>query len=202
MTSLVQSVGARRRGLSSTSADLIVIVVASLTIALLAQVAVHLPFTPVPVTGQTLGVLLVGGAFGARRGVAAVLLYLAEGAVGLPFFASGSHGVDLLALTSATGGYLWGFAVAALILGLLADRGWNRSVRSSLGAMLIGEIIIFAFGVTWLSHAFGLPAEKAMQEGLYPFLVGDVVKLLVAAGSLPAFWRLLGGRERRPLPIR
>jgi biotin transport system substrate-specific component len=202
MTSLVESVGRRRRGLSATTAEAISIVIGSLTIALLAQVAVHLPFTPVPVTGQTLGVLLVGGSLGARRGAAALGLYLAEGAVGLPFFASGAHGVNLLTLTSATGGYLWGFVVAALVLGVLADRGWNRSVRSSLGAMLIGEIIIFAFGVTWLSHALGLSAEKAMQDGLYPFLLGDVVKLFLAAGLLPAAWRLVGGRERRSLRLR
>jgi biotin transport system substrate-specific component len=195
MTTLVESVGRRSHRLSSTTADAISIVIGSLAIALLAQVAVRLPFTPVPVTGQTLGVLLVAGSLGARRGTAAVLLYLAEGAVGLPFFAAGAHGVDLLRLSSATGGYLWGFVVAALVLGLLAERGWLRSVRSSLGAMLIGEIIIFAFGVIWLGRALGLPAEKALQEGLYPFLLGDLAKLLAAAGLLPAAWKLFGRNQ-------
>ena len=163
-------------------------------IAALAQLVVRLPFTPVPVTGQTLGVLLVGGSLGARRGTLAALLYLAEGALGLPFFAAGAHGVDLLTLASATGGYLWGFVIAAWVLGSLSDRGWDRSVRSSIGAMLLGEIIIFAFGVSWLEHALGLSAQKAMEAGLYPFVLGDVTKLLIAAGLLPALWKLLGRR--------
>jgi biotin transport system substrate-specific component len=194
MTTLVESIARRERVRSSSRTDALVIVAGSLTIALLAQVAIRLPFTPVPVTGQTLGVLLVGGSLGARRGTAAALLYLAEGALGLPFFAAGAHGVDLLTLSSATGGYLWGFVVAAWVLGALSDRGWDQSVRSSISAMLLGEIIIFSFGVAWLGHALGLTAEKAMQDGLYPFVLGDVMKLLVAAGLLPALWKLLGRR--------
>jgi biotin transport system substrate-specific component len=191
----VESIARRERVRSARVTDTVAIVIGSLTIAVLAQVAIRLPFTPVPVTGQTLGVLLVGGSLGARRGTAATLLYLVEGALGLPFFAAGAHGVDLLTLSSATGGYLWGFVIAAWALGALSDRGWDRSIRSSIGAMLVGEIIIFAFGVSWLGHAFGLTAQKAMQDGLYPFVLGDMVKLLVAAGLLPASWKLLGRRE-------
>jgi biotin transport system substrate-specific component len=177
--------------------DVIAIVAGSLTIALFAQIALRLPFTPVPVTGQTLAVLLVGGSLGSRRGLASVLLYLAEGAVGLPFFAAGSHGIDLLKLTSATGGYLWGFAVAALVLGLLAERGWDRSVRSAIGAMLIGEILIYSLGVPWLAHALSLSAQNALQDGLYPFVIGDVAKLLIAAGCLPALWKLFDRDSQR-----
>jgi biotin transport system substrate-specific component len=159
--------------------------------ALLAQVSVRLPFTPVPVTGQTLGVLVVGGTLGSVRGAAAMLLYLAQGALGLPFFAEGLSGVELLTLSSATGGYLWGFVVAGFVVGRLTEKGWDRSIGSSLGAMLIGEVIIFSFGVTWLSQAVGVPAEKALEIGLYPFLVGDLLKLAIAAGVLPIAWRLV-----------
>jgi biotin transport system substrate-specific component len=195
MTTLVEAIGGKRRAWPAAATDAIAIVIGSLTIALLAQVAIRLPFTPVPVTGQTFGVLLVGGSLGARRGLAAVLLYLAEGALGLPFFAAGAHGLDLLKLTAATGGYLWGFACAALVVGLLSQRGWDRSIRSSIGAMLLGEIIIYSFGVPWLAHALGQSSQKALELGLYPFVLGDVVKLLVAAAALPATWRLLGSRR-------
>jgi biotin transport system substrate-specific component len=195
MSTLVESIARRNRTWPAAVTDPIAIVLGSLTIALLAQVVIRLPFTPVPVTGQTLGVLLVGGSLGARRGFGAVLLYLAEGAVGLPFFAAGAHGIDLLKLSAATGGYLWGFACAAVVVGALSERGWDRNIRSSIGAMLIGEIIIYAVGVPWLAHALGSSSEKALQLGLYPFVLGDVVKLLVAAAALPATWRLLGLRR-------
>ena len=195
MTTLVESIGSRTRAWPAIVTDAISIVLGSLLIAVLAQVAFRLPFTPVPVTGQTLGVLLVGGSLGARRGVAAVLLYLAEGAIGLPFFAAGAHGVDLLSFSAATGGYLWGFALAALAVGFLSERGWDRSIRSSIGAMLLGEIVIYACGVSWLGHALSVGSQKALQLGLYPFVLGDVVKLLVAAGALPAAWKLVGPRR-------
>jgi biotin transport system substrate-specific component len=178
--------------------DVLLIVLGSLLMALLAQISVRLPFTPVPVTGQTLGVLVIGGALGSVRGAAAILLYLAEGAIGLPFFAEGLSGISLLALSSATGGYLWGFVVAGFVVGRLTEKGWDRNIGSSLGAMLIGEVIIFSLGVTWLSQAVGLPAEKALQAGLYPFLVGDLLKLAIAAGVLPVAWKLVRGRGRLP----
>ena len=195
MTTLVESIGRRNRAWPATVTDTLSIVLGSLTIALLAQVAFRLPFTPVPLTGQTLGVLLVGGSLGARRGVAATLLYLAEGALGLPFFAAGAHGIDLLKVSAATGGYLWGFACAAWVVGVLAERGWDRSLRSSIGAMLLGEIVIYAIGVPWLANALGVTSQKALQLGLYPFVLGDVAKLLIAAGALPAVWKLLGPRH-------
>jgi biotin transport system substrate-specific component len=202
MTTLVESIGKKVYGLPATITDATSILIGSLVIAGLAQVAVRLPFTPVPATGQTLGVLVVGAALGARRGVAALLLYLAEGAAGLPFFAAGAHGVNLLTLSSVTGGYLWGFVVAAFVVGTLSERGWDRSIRSSLGAMLIGEIIIFTFGVTWLAHALGVSAEKALQAGLYPFLLGDLMKLLAAAGLLPGAWKLaIRNARRHPKPV-
>jgi biotin transport system substrate-specific component len=176
--------------------DVLLVVSGSLLMALLAQISVRLPFTPVPVTGQTLGVLVIGGALGSVRGAAAILLYLAEGAIGLPFFAEGLSGIELLALSSATGGYLWGFVVGGFVVGKLTEKGWDRNIGSSLGAMLIGEVIIFSLGVTWLSQAVGLSAEKALEAGLYPFLLGDLLKLALAAGVLPIAWKLVRGGDK------
>ncbi len=175
----------------------------SVLIAGLAQLSFLLPFTPVPITGQTLGVLLVGAAYGPALGAATLVLYLAWGVVGLPVFApnaDGSHdtGLQVLRATSLTGGYLVGFVAAAGLTGWLARRGWDRTFGSSIGAMLLGSIVIYAFGVPWLYHALpptidGSPVtlDTALSFGLYPFIIGDTVKLLVAAGLLPVAWRLL-----------
>jgi biotin transport system substrate-specific component len=174
----------------------------SLLMAGLAQVVVHLPFTPVPITGQTLGVLLIGAAYGPALGAATILLYLAWAIVGLPVFApnaDGSHetGLQVLAFAGTTGGYLWGFVLASALVGWLSRQGWDRSIRSSISAMLLGSIVIYAVGLPWLHHA--LPAvlgepvswQTTFELGLYPFLIGDTVKLLLAAGLLPLAWRAL-----------
>jgi biotin transport system substrate-specific component len=191
MAALAQSVGRRARAETNLALDAVLVILGSLLMGLVAQLSIKLPFTPVPITGQTLGVLVIGGALGSVRGALSMLLYLAWGAVGLPFFAEGRSGIDLLAFSSATGGYLWGFVVAGYTVGLLAERKWDRGIGSSLGAMLVGEVIIFAFGVTWLSQALELPLQDALEAGLYPFVVGDVIKLAIAAGVLPAAWRAL-----------
>ena len=178
----------------------------SSSIAGLAQISVHLSFTPVPITGQTLGVLVVGGALGAELGAISLLLYLAEGAIGLPFFAQGGHGLHLLGYASATGGYLYGFVVAAAVVGWLSRRGWDRSFRSSIGAMFIGEILMYAIGVPWLKHALpgllghAVSWQTTLEDGLYPFIIGDTVKLLIAAGLLPLAWKGLGALRRRTEP--
>lgn len=176
-------------------------VVGSLLVAGLAQVSFSLPFTPVPITGQTLGVLLVGAAYGPGLGAATLGLYLAWAVVGLPVLApepDGSHrtGIEVLQLASATGGYLWGFVVAAGLTGWLATRGWDRSMRSSISAMLLGSIVIYACGVPWLMAAIDVPLPTALELGLYPFVIGDLVKLLAAAALLPAAWNLV--RRVRP----
>ena len=191
MAALAQSVGRRARAETNPALDAMLVILGSLLMGLVAQLSIKLPFTPVPVTGQTLGVLVIGGALGSVRGALSMLVYLVWGAVGLPFFAEGRSGIELLAFSSATGGYLWGFVVAGYVVGLLAERKWDRGIGSSLGAMFVGEVIIFAFGVAWLSQALGLPLEDALEAGLYPFVVGDVIKLAIAAGVLPAAWRAL-----------
>ena len=201
MTALAHALGRRRTTRSAMLTDALLIVLGSLVVAGLAQISIRLPFTPVPVTGQTLGVLLVGASLGATRGGASLLLYLGEGAVGLPVFAEGRSGLDYLILADpvhATGGYLWGFVAAAFVVGFLAQRGWDRSIGSALGAMFVGEIAIFAGGLPWLAAALGVSGEKALTFGLYPFVLGECLKLAVAAGVLPGAWKLIGGGPRSP----
>jgi biotin transport system substrate-specific component len=159
-------------------------------VAGLAQIQVRLPFTPVPITGQTLGVLLVGAALGPGLGAVSMALYLAQGAVGLPFFAGGAGSAELLRLTSVTGGYLFGFVLVAALVGALARRGWDRTLRSSIGAMFLGEIVLYLVAIPWLMQALDVPLGRALELGLAPFVVGDTLKILLAAGLLPAAWRL------------
>jgi biotin transport system substrate-specific component len=174
----------------------------SILISGLAQISITLPFTPVPITGQTLGVLLTGAAFGPGLGVVTLGLYLASASLGLPVLApnaDGSHDVGLatLGVGAATGGYLWGFVAAAALVGWLSRRGWDRSIRSSIGAMFLGSIVIYGFGVPWLMAALDVPLEEALSLGLYPFVIGDTLKLLTAAGLLPAAWALLHATRMR-----
>jgi biotin transport system substrate-specific component len=169
--------------------DAILIVLGALFVAALAQVKIPLPFTPVPLTGQTFAVLLVGAVLGSKRGVASMALYIALGASGLPVFAGGASGMTYL--SGATLGYLIGFVLAAYVIGLLAERGLERSVRTSLIPFLAGTLIIYICGVTWLAILLG-SLSKAIAAGLLPFLIGDAIKLIAAALVLPGAWRLIG----------
>jgi biotin transport system substrate-specific component len=194
MTALAHALGRRSTARSALITDVTLVLLGSAVMAGLAQLSFRLPFTPVPVSGQTLGVLLVGASLGAWRGAASILLYLGEGAAGLPVFAEG-HSGTLFLTNAATTGFLWGFVVAAAVIGLLAQLGWDRSVGSAIGAMLVGEVVVFVFGVGWLAHWLGVPAEEALELALYPFVLGELLKLLIAAGVLPAAWRFVGGRS-------
>jgi biotin transport system substrate-specific component len=187
-TALVPSVVRPSNRVLAAAADVVLVVLGVALIAACAQVSIPLPHTPVPLTGQTFGVLLVGGAYGATRGFATMATYLVVGGLGLGVFASHSSGWDVLRLTSATGGYLVGMLVAATVVGWLADRGWDRQVRRSIPAMVLGNVIIYAFGATWLAHAFHLTAAQAWNAGVRDFLPGDAIKILLAAGLLPAGW--------------
>ena len=160
-------------------------------VAALAQIEIRLPFTPVPITGQTLGVLLVGASLGAGLGAASMALYLVQGALGLPFFSGGGSGADFLQLSAVTGGYLWGFVVSAAVVGALAERRWDRWVRSSIGEMFLGEVVLYAVAIPWLMQALDISLAEALELGLAPFVVGDTLKLLAAAGLLPLAWRLV-----------
>jgi biotin transport system substrate-specific component len=163
-------------------------------VAALAQIEIQLPFTPVPITGQTLGVLLVGASLGGGLGAVSLGLYLAQGAVGLPFFSGGDSGVEFLRLSAATGGYLWGFIASAAVVGALAERRWDRSIRSSIGEMFLGELVLYAIAIPWLMQARDVSFTDALELGFTPFVVGDTLKLLAAAGLLPLAWRVVGKR--------
>ena len=166
------------------------VLVGTAFVALCAQV--YIPTLPVPFTGQTFGVLLVGGALGFRRGALALLLYLAIGAIGIPVFSEGKAGLSII--QGVTGGYLIGFVVAAAIIGRLAELGWDRRIGGSLAAMAIGTAVIYAIGVPWLKVTAGLPWETAVSSGMTMFLIWDVAKLAVAAGIFPLAWWISGRR--------
>jgi biotin transport system substrate-specific component len=168
--------------------DIALIVGGSLLIGLCAKVKILLPFGPVPVTGQTFAVLMIGALLGARRGCLAVLAYIAEGVAGLPVFAFGGGFVVLL---GPTGGYLIGFVPAAYITGLLAEKGWDRRIGTTVLAMVFGNVVIYAFGLLWLCWLMGI-SKAVFAMGLYPFIVGDLVKIMLAAVLLPSGWKLLG----------
>lgn len=174
--------------LAGRLADLVKVALGVLLLALLAQVRVQIG--PVPITGQTLGVLLVGAGYGLSLGVSTTLAYLLLGAVGLPLFVGGAGGLAYLA--GPTGGYLVGFVLAAALLGAAARRGWDRCLWSSALAMAAASVAIYAVGLAWLHYGSGLPWSTAVAVGLAPFLVGDAIKLAIAAAALPAAWRLLG----------
>jgi biotin transport system substrate-specific component len=167
--------------------DILLVIGGSLCVAGMAQIRIALPFTPVPITGQTFAVLLVGASLGARRGTASLVLYLIQGLLGLPFFAGGASG--LAYLLGPTGGYLVGFVAAACLVGLLAARGLDRRIPTALLAFLAGEIVIYFCGVAWLSVFLGIP--RAISAGFLPFLIGDVIKLVAAGLVLPTAWALV-----------
>jgi biotin transport system substrate-specific component len=175
--------------------DAIAVVGFALLTAVAAQITIPLGFTPVPLTGQTFAVLLAGGVLGSRRGGLSMLLYVALGAIGLPFYADGAGGWSVA--TGATAGYLVGFIVAAIVVGLMAEHGQDRKLSTSIPAFLAGTMIIYTFGAGWLAYDLGLPLTadagepSAISLGVAPFLVGDVFKALLAGAMLPAAWRFL-----------
>lgn len=172
--------------------DTALALVATLLLTLSAKVQVPLI---VPMTLQTLVVVVLGAAFGWRLGAATLVLYLAEGAMGLPVFAgTPERGLGLAYMMGPTGGYLVGFVVAAAFVGLLAARGWTRSIAGALMAMLAGHALIAGLGFAWLAGLIG--AEKAFAAGVLPFLLGDVIKSALGAALLPGAWWLVARLRR------
>lgn len=174
------------------------IVAGALLMALSANVVIPVPGSPVPITGQTFSVLLVGCALGARRGILATLLYLVVGLF-LPVYAEHKQGLGIYGtvqdgqlILGATGGYLIGFVVASGLVGRLAELGWDRRFGGALAAMAIGNFAIYAFGVPWLMAATGMDLQKAFALGVQPFLPGDLLKLALAAGVFPIAWWVVG----------
>jgi len=144
---------------------------------------------PVPITGQTFAVLLAGALLGSRRGALSQLTYLAVGATGIPYWFALGGPPGIARLVGPTGGYLVGFVAAAFVVGWLAERGWDRRVWMAIPAMLGGSIVIYIFGLSWLSHF--VPGDAVLQAGLYPFVIGDLIKVVAAALILPSGWMLL-----------
>ena len=164
-------------------------VAGSLLLTLSAKV--QIPFYPVPLTMQTFVVLILGVAYGWKLGAMTLLLYLAEGALGLPVFAgTPEKGIGIAYMTGPTGGYLLGFVVAAAACGWLAEKGWDRHPISTFAAMLIGNLIIYAFGLLWLGALLGWD-KPLLQWGMYPFLFGDLLKIALAMVVLPGAWQAI-----------
>ena len=159
-------------------------------VGLTAQVSIPLWFTPVPLSLQTFSVLLVGAALGSRRGLASMALYLLVGMAGVPWFAEGKSGWQL-----ATIGYVVGFVAAAWLVGLLAERGADRKPLRAAGLMVVGNLVIYVFGVAGLVMMTSMTPAVAVAKGVVPFLLGDAIKIIFAAALLPATWKLVGSRK-------
>ncbi len=173
---------------ASRLAEVPILLAFNLVLIASAYLSITLPFSPVPITGQTLGVLLIAMTLGRARGVGIVLAYLVEGAAGLPVFAGGKAGIAIF--FGPTAGYLLGFLVAAYVVGTLADRGWHTGYVKSLGAMILGTAIILISGASWLATV--VPAASVWAMGIAPFLPGAAIKIALAAAVLPTVCRFVG----------
>jgi biotin transport system substrate-specific component len=167
-------------------ADVLLVVGAAGLVGLLAQISIHLSFTPVPITGQTLGVLLAGSALGWRRAGLSMALYVVAGLAGVPWFASHTSGY-----AGATFGYLLGFIAAGMLLGWLASMGTDRTIVRSALAMLAGEVLLYLIAVPWLAVDLHVSLAKAFSLGMWPFVAGDLIKAGIAGVALPSTWRLV-----------
>lgn len=169
--------------------SVLLVVGGALLTALMAQVAIPVPGSPVPITGQTLAVLVVAASLGPARGAVSMGLYLLGGLVGMPFYSEGASGFTVA--FGATGGYLLAFIPAAYLIGLAAARGADRRFAPALLLFVAGQMLIFAVGVPWLAATTGMSASQALAAGLYPFILGGLVKAAIAAALLPGAWRVV-----------
>jgi biotin transport system substrate-specific component len=172
--------------------NVVFVLAGTLLVSALAQLVV--PMYPVPMTGQTLGVLLVGAALGPLRGAASLGLYLVLGLVGLPVFApqaDGSHLTGAAAFFAPSFGYIVGFVVAAAVVGWLSRLAWDRHVLKTIASFAIGSLVIYVFGVAGLMITLGMDLGQAVLVGVVPFLIGDAIKALIAGGALPGTWKLV-----------
>jgi len=175
----------------SLARDIGLVVGAAVLTGLAAQVSIPLPFTPVPISLQTFTVLLSGAALGPIRGGLGMALYLVAGVAGVPWFSEQRSGWEF-----ASFGYIVGFVLAAALVGWLARRGLDRTVPGTIGIMLLGNLVIYALGVSWLASRLGEDLPTALEFGAWPFLIGDALKIALAAGFLPAAWWLVRDRDR------
>jgi biotin transport system substrate-specific component len=178
----------------SLARDVALVVGVAAFMSLVAQLSFKLPNNPVPITGQTFGVLLAGAAVGPLRGLAGQLLYLAIGWAGLPVFASHEHGWSVL--SGGNGGYFVGFLLATLLVGWHARHGVDRRLDTLAGSFLLATALIYVPGVWWLAHFYHWSYTTAISKGVAPFILGDFLKALAAGTLLPAAWKLVGDRRR------
>ncbi len=178
---------------STALSNAVLVVSGVLGLAVLAQIAIPVPGSPVPVTGQTLGVLILGTAYGSTLGVTTFALYILAGIAGAPVFANSGHGLDRI--VGATGGYLIGMLVATFVLGQLARFRLDQKFLTALPSMLIGTITTFSFGLVWLQQYTGQSWEWTIKAGLTPFIVGEVLKIAIAGTSLPVLWRVVNRKN-------
>ena len=177
----------------STTATKVALVIGGIAfLGLMAQIAVPVPGSPVPVTGQTLGALLLGSAYGASLGFTTFASYLIIGFLGAPVFASGAHG--LTRVTGATGGYLVGMLLASLITGYLAGRKWDQKVATVVPTMILGDLVIFSAGLFWLHHSIHATWATTFKLGFTPFILGEVIKVAIASTAMPTLWRFVPKR--------
>jgi len=176
-------------------ANAVLVVSGVFALAILAQIAIPVPGSPVPVTGQTLGVLLIGTAYGSTLGVTTFALYLLAGIAGAPVFANNGFGIDRV--IGATGGYLIGMLVATFVLGALADRKADQKFKTSFAALTLGSAIVFAFGLIWLKTSLDLSWAATISAGLTPFIFGELLKIAITATSLPLIWHKISQKLNR-----
>jgi biotin transport system substrate-specific component len=177
---------------SSAVTQISLILTGTVFLALMAQISFPIPGSPVPFTGQTLGVLLLGTAYGASLGFSTMAFYLLMGILGAPIFASGSHGLEKI--VGATGGYLVGMLISILVLGALAGRKWDQKIKTVIPTMIIGNSIVFAFGLIWLHQYTGQSWAWTFEKGLTPFIFGELLKIAIASTTLPVVWRFVSKR--------
>ena len=178
---------------TTAASQISLILTGTVFLALMAQISFPIPGSPVPFTGQTLGVLLLGTAYGAGLGFSTIAFYLLMGMAGAPIFSSGSSGIERV--VGATGGYLVGMLISSLVLGALAGRRWDQKIKTVIPTMLIGNSIIFAVGLIWLHQYTGESWRWTFEKGLTPFLLGEILKVAIASTALPAVWKFVSKRS-------
>jgi biotin transport system substrate-specific component len=177
---------------STVASQISLILTGTVFLAVMAQIAFPIPGSPVPFTGQTLGVLLLGTAYGAGLGASTVAFYLLMGMAGAPIFSSGTSGIERI--VGPTGGYLVGMFISSLVLGALAGRKWDQKIKTVIPTMIIGNLIIFAIGLLWLNQYTGQSWLWTFEKGFTPFIFGEIIKIAIASTALPAVWKYVAKR--------
>lgn len=178
---------------STVASQISLILTGTVFLAVMAQIAFPIPGSPVPFTGQTLGVLLLGTAYGAGLGFSTIAFYLLIGMAGAPIFSSGTSGIERI--VGPTGGYLVGMLISSLVIGALAGRKWDQKIKTVIPTMIIGNLVIFAIGLLWLNQYTGQSWLWTFEKGFTPFVFGEIIKIAIASTALPAVWKYVAKRS-------